>query len=206
MKRLSLTIAALTFVAMPVFAGGPAVVVTEAEPAQPAAPSAVYDWSGPFFGLSYGTTSGEVVFPGPTGELGEGKLSGAYGGYLVQRGSFVYGGEIAFGKVNDTPVLIGPDDEITSALDLKVRGGFAANRALFYGIVGYSTAQMTVSGSDYDLGGLSVGLGADFAVTDRLTLGLEYLSRDLSGDDNDGLGINADARIDTLSLRLGLAF
>jgi opacity protein-like surface antigen len=47
------------------------------------------------------------------------------------------------------------------------------------------------------------GLGVDFAVSQRLTMGLEYLARDLSADN---AGISLDSSLDTLSLRVGLSF
>ena len=139
-------------------------------------------------------------------DLEDGTVAGIYAGYLMQRGSFVYGGELSYGAINGMQLTSGPDDEIDYVLDLKARGGFAANRALFYGVVGYSMSKLTDNGSEFDVGGLSLGLGTEFAVSDRMTVGLEYLSRDLSGDDGGAIGIDSDSRVDSISLRVGLAF
>jgi opacity protein-like surface antigen len=54
--------------------------------------------------------------------------------------------------------------------------------------------------------GPAFGLGADFAATDRLTVGLEYMSRNLSGDNPDGSVQSVEIDLDTLSLRVGFSF
>ena len=96
------------------------------------------------------------------------------------------------------------DPRVSRVVDLKARLGFAANRVLFYGVLGYSDAPFDDSGVGYDTKGLVTGLGADFAVSQRVTMGLEYLHRDLSGDN--GLGTSLDSSLDTVSLRVGLSF
>ena len=207
MKRSSIALVAWASAALPAFAGGPVVVVQTPEPVVAPARTYQHDWSGGYVGLSFGTTSGDVDFtPGLPDDLEDGTVAGIYAGYLMQRGSFVYGGELSYGAINGMQLTSGPDDEIDYVLDLKARGGFAANRALFYGVVGYSMSKLTEDGSEFDVGGLSLGLGTEFAVSDRMTVGLEYLSRDLSGDDGGAIGIDSDSRVDSISLRVGLAF
>lgn len=210
MKTLAITAATLATLALPAFAGGPTVVADDPMPAAMAAPAPAHDWSGPYVGLSYGRTSADIEFStGGAFDFNNGNIAGIYGGYLFQRGSLVYGGELAYGRINDSfvPGGFGDDDVIERALDLKARVGFAANRALIYGVVGYSQFNyFEPTGVDMDLDGLSLGLGADVAVTERLTMGLEYLSRDGSGDDSLGSGVSGDAKLDTFSLRVGLAF
>lgn len=197
-------IASAALLAAPALAGGPVVLPDDPAPAAPA-PVAVHDWSGPYAGLSYGTTGGEIQFlPGSFDELSSGSIAGAHIGYLWQRGSFVYGGELAFGTVRDTNFTV--YEGIDRALDLKARLGFAADRVLFYGVLGYSRADLYVDGGEWKMTGISYGIGAEYAVTDRISLGLEYLSRDLEGEESGGFPVDAEGKFDTISLRLNLAF
>jgi outer membrane immunogenic protein len=200
---ISFTLAALT--AAPGFAGGPTVIADDPAPAAAPTTVAVHDWSGAYVGLSYGTTKGEVQFtPGSGGALGDGSVAGLHAGYLFQRGSLVYGGELAYGDVTDANYDI--FDGIDKTLDLKARLGFASNRALFYGVIGYSQANLYVDGGEWKMAGASFGLGAEFAVSERLTLGLEYLSRDVSGDETSGFPVDADTKFDSVSLRISYTF
>ena len=211
MKKLMLTAAAMTALAAPSLAGGPAIVEAEPMPVYAPAPVAMHDWSGAYVGLSYGKTSADIDFSttGPF-DFDDGKVAGIYGGYLVQNGSFVYGGELAYGKVSDTFIPgFSDDDEIEFVLDLKARAGFAANRVLFYGVLGYSKSNYVEPGvtpREFDLDGMAYGLGAELAVSQRFVVGLEYLTRDLSGTASDDPTVTGDVNLDTLSLRVGVSF
>lgn len=209
MKPTIYSFLTLAVLATPSFAGGPTVIADDPVPAYAPTPAAVHDWSGTYVGLSYGKTSADVDFSS-TGafDFENGKVAGIYGGYLMQRGSFVYGGELAYGKVSDSfiPGGFGDDDEIEFVLDLKARAGVAADRALFYGVLGYSQSNYIEPGTpDYeiDLDGVAYGIGAEYAFSDRFVLGLEYLTRDLSGSSE---GISADTNLDSVTLRAGISF
>lgn len=208
MKLLTISFTVAALVAAPGFAGGPTVITEDPAPAASPAPVAVHDWSGAYVGLSYGTATGEVQFnPGSFSEFTDGNVAGAHAGYLFQRGAFVYGGEVAYGEVSDVFYPgFDAEDGLDYVLDLKAKAGFAANRALFYGVVGYSQSTLYVDGGVWEMDGVSIGAGVDFAMTERLTVGLEYLSRDVSALPTGG-GVNeANTTVDTLSLRLGLSF
>ncbi|MCB6177300.1 porin family protein [Rhodobacter sp. Har01] len=206
MVRLMVSMAALAASASLAMAGGPLVV-----PADPVvvAPVAVHDWSGPYVGLSYGKTSADVTFsPGPSFDFEDGSIAAIQVGYLYQRGALVYGGELAYGKLSDTFIAgFGGDDEIEYTVDLKARLGYAMNKSLVYGVLGYSKSNyVEPPNDDWKADGIAYGLGAEFAVSQQFTLGLEYLTRDTSGDNPDGLGQTADFGLDTISLRLNFAF
>ncbi len=209
MNKFIIASAAVVAMAAPSFAGGPTVIAADPVPAYAPTPVAAHDWSGAYVGLSYGKTSADIDFSS-TGlfDFEDGRVAGIYGGYLVQRGSFVYGGELAYGKVSDSfiPGGFGDDDEIEFVLDLKARAGFAADRAMFYGVLGYSKSNYIEPGVtpfEIDLDGVAYGVGAEFAVSQRFVLGLEYLTRDLSGSSE---GTTGDTNLDTLSLRAGISF
>lgn len=204
MNPVIVAVAIGTLLSVPALAGGPAVVPVEPVPVVTPAP-ATHDWSGPYLGLSFGSTSGETQFnPGSFAELDSGSIAGGHAGYLWQRGSLVYGGELAYGDVRDA--AFSSFEGVDTALDLKARIGFAANRVLFYGIVGYSQATLYVDGGEWKMFGASYGLGAEFALSDRMTLGLEYLSRDVSGGESSGFPVDADTGLDSVSLRVSFAF
>lgn len=200
-----ISLAVVAFAAAPGFAGGPAVIADDPTPAAAPPTVAVHDWSGAYAGLSYGSAMGEVQFnPGSFDDFDGATLAGVHAGYLFQRGSFVYGGEIAYADLKDAN--FDSFEGIDTAFDLKARIGFAANRALFYGVVGYSQANLYVDGGEWKMKGPAFGLGAEFALSDRMTLGLEYLSRDVSGDESGGFPVDAEAKLDSISLRVGLSF
>jgi opacity protein-like surface antigen len=204
MKTLAFTAATLAALAVPALAGGPTVIADDPMPAAAPTPVAAHDWSGPYVGLSYGKADAQNTYSTTgTFEFDEGSYSGIYAGYLMQRGNFVYGGELAFGKIRDVIDPAFPGSQYDRVLDLKGRLGFAADRALFYGVLGYSDAPFDDSGVEFDTKGLVAGLGVDFAVSQRLTMGLEYLARDLSADIP---GISLDSSVDSLALRVGLSF
>jgi opacity protein-like surface antigen len=84
--------------------------------------STVTDWSGAYVGLSYGFASGDYSFTqlnGVNRDMDDGSLTQLFGGYQVQRGALVYGGELAFGSAQDTVVTGFPTAQVTDMIDLK---------------------------------------------------------------------------------------
>ena len=195
-------------------AGGPVVVVDDPAPERPVAARDVHDWSGFFVGLGYGSTSAERTLgplgfpplPASTIALTDGRAASLHAGYLLQRGNLVYGGELSWSSLSDTTLSPATDGEVDRAIDLKARLGFAANRVLIYGILGYSHVNFSAPADEgFSTAGPSYGLGVDFAATQRLSLGLEYLVRQTGGD-LDSPARSVDLDVDTLSLRVGFNF
>jgi outer membrane immunogenic protein len=58
----------------------------------------------------------------------------------------------------------------------------------------------TISGGEWDIGGINYGIGVDYAISDNFVIGAEYLIRDLSGDNPLGTNI-ATIDFDTISVR-----
>jgi outer membrane immunogenic protein len=207
MKAMTFAAAALAVLATPTFAGGPTVMADDPMPTAAPAPAPVADWTGFYVGLSYGRSSGDLDFvPAPAQALDSGKARSIYFGHLWQRNNLVFGGEVAFTNLKDNFVTGFPCCEVDKSLDLKGRAGFAANRALIYGVLGYSLGSYDEGVGNWDPSGFSYGLGVDVMATQRLTVGVEYLSRNLNGDNPNGLGKEFDVDLDTLSLRVGLKF
>lgn len=206
MKALTLA-AALAALTTPALAGGPTVVADDPMPEAMAAPAPVTDWSGPYVGLSYGKSRGDIDFvPAPNQALDDGTARSLYFGYLWQRNNLVYGGELAIVRTKDNFVTGFTCCQVDRSLDLKGRVGLAANRAMFYGVLGYSTSSYDEGVGDWDPKGFSYGIGVDVLATQRLTVGLEYLARNLNGDNPNGLGQEVDIDLDTMSLRVGFKF
>ena len=209
MQNYMITAAMLAAFAAPSFAGGPVAVAADPVPVAAPAPVAMYDWSGPYVGLAYGKTSGSTQTFGPAAaaDLEDGSATTGYVGYLGQRGNLVYGGELAYSSLSDT-LVTGFTEEVTDVLDLKGRVGFASNRFLMYGVLGWSeiSYDRPASGDSTDFSGMNYGVGAEYAVSDRFALGLEYLTRDVDGDSLNGGGQTQQFDLNTLSLRVGYSF
>lgn len=159
------------------------------------------NWNGGYIGLSFGPNiTNELTDSSGVFEAEETTTFGLFGGYQMQSGALVYGGEIAFSSSNDmtfefegTEIATG-DYNIT---DLKARAGFALNNALVYGVGGYSI----VSSAD-DSDGFNFGIGAEYKTASNLVIGIEYLARQTTFDDND----DVDANLDTLSIRAAFSY
>lgn len=202
--KITLLALAVTLAA-PAFAGGP--TSTSPEPVPAAAPIAdVHDWSGAYVGFGYGTTTGEMSYAlnNTVYEFGSGRTPTIFAGYLIQRGRLVYGGELAYSRGNDT-ILTGYHENLEGILDLKAKVGFAANKTLFYGIAGYSSVDFNWDGPIQNGKGPNYGFGVDYAISDRITTGIEYLIRRTSGD----VELPLETRTinsETLSLRVAFSF
>lgn len=212
MMKPTLTAVALLALASPIHAGGPTLVGTDPVPEAMPAPAAGVDWSGPYAGLSYGRTSGEMDMEGfGLFDYTDGRATGAFLGYNLQRGKLVYGGELSYAKVSGmafSDTSLGGDDTVDSLLELRGRVGYSLGNALIYGAFGLAKGNYTLNGTDKPTAtGTSLGLGMDYKVTDQVFVGLDYTRRTMDGTNpNPGLPFNFDAPVNSLSLRLGLSF
>lgn len=209
MKALTLAVATVAAFGVPAFAGGPTVIADDPIPTVAPAPVVAYDWSGPYVGLAYGKGSGGFTYSnGDSFDLESGNVKSLFAGYLMQRGNMVFGGELALSRGSDITTVGFPLEYVDRMIDLKGRVGFASDRALFYGVLGLSRVSYNfdiVPAQNYDATGLGYGLGVDFAVTDRLMVGLEYMNRKTDGDIPTTV-LTSDLDVNTLSLRVGLSF
>lgn len=204
----------------------------------------VYDWTGPFIGLqggyAWGTndTSTENSENGPppfTDEEGSGSLDldgfvgGLHAGYNWQSDRLVLGaiGDIEFADLKgDTEVTsFGfPFGKLRGDLDwlgsLRLRAGFAADRALFYATGGLAVGGVEMEFQDNFGGpeisdddtrwGWTLGAGIEYAFTDALSAFAEYRYTDLGNfkakfDIRDGQRIS-DVDLDFHAVRVGLSW
>ncbi|MFZ3582553.1 outer membrane protein [Loktanella sp. DJP18] len=198
MKTLiTLSAAALLATGSAAFAGGIAAPVVEPAPALVPAPVAIApmsaDWSGFYVGGQYGA-----------GSLEDGTddvdltTYGVHAGYLYDLGNFVLGGEAAYVAAD----VDGVDSDGSYVGRAGVIAGYDAGRFLPYVTGGYgylNTDDGTTSASD---SGYYYGIGATYAVTSNVQVGLEYL--DHRFDDFDDSGV--DLRAKTTSLKVSYSF
>jgi outer membrane immunogenic protein len=59
----------------------------------------------------------------------------------------------------------------------------------------------TISGGEWDIGGINYGIGVDYAISDNFVIGAEYLIRDLSGTSLSVQPNTATIDFDTISVR-----
>lgn len=190
-RSIATAFAATTAFAAPAFAGSASPA--PADPVIPA-PAPVYaptsDWTGGYGGLSLGFGDVDVG-----GDTGDDAVYGLHGGYDYDFGQFVLGGELDYQATN---ITTGGGVDIDDVTRLKLRAGYDAGPALLYGVVGAASAGTSV-GSDE---GYVAGLGAEYKVTDTVSVGGEYLYHEF----NDFNGSGADVTANTISARVNYRF
>ena len=198
-------------------------------PAMPAPAPTAYDWTGFYLGLHGGYAWGESdveLSEEVLGDIGEtsidleGWLAGVQGGFNYQMGHFVVGieADASWSDIDGSssedgdiggPVTYNSDLELEWLATVRLRGGFAIDRALIYGTGGVAFAQMNydyditpvagppalISGDiEENMTGWTIGGGVEYAATQNFTVKLEYLYTDL-GDFDDSTTIAAGGPI-----------
>lgn len=187
-KTLTPAFAALVL-ALPAHAGGMAAPITE--PTVAPAPMPVYaapstDWTGGYVGAQLGY--GDIT-SGGAGLDGNGAIGGIYGGYRMDFGKFVSGVEVGYDASN---VDLGSSgDKLDNVARLKLIGGVDLGQTLVYGTIGAARAKATVSGSGLSGNGYLFGVGADYALNDKWTVGGELLSHHFDNFGSSGVDLKA---------------
>lgn len=141
-----------------------------------------------------------------------GFVGGVHVGYDVQYGSFVMGAvaDVSYADFSETrgfATLLGNSGSVTRSIDVlataRARAGVAFDSLLVYGTGGLAYANVEqdyrpalvagltpVSSNDDSSLGYTVGGGAEFLVTPRLSFGAEYLYTNLGHDDSRGSQID----------------
>jgi opacity protein-like surface antigen len=167
-NRMKITVASLvaSFVARSAFAGSITSLLSEPELAQALDRLAVIS-------ASNGSTSAEIDVDSV----------GLHAGYLHDLGTFVVGGELSFNSVS------ADDDGDTDVIRLRGRFSYDLGRFMPYVTLGAAHA----SGDSISESGISYGFGAEYRVTEKFNLGLEYSRTTFNDIDNiDGLDLDLD--------------
>lgn len=195
MKFLT-SLALATSLSAPAFAGGMADPVPEPmiEPVMMVPVSA--DWTGFYVGgqLGYGDVSSNVAAVN-----GDGAFGGVHVGYRYDFGQFVAGGEIAYNGSNGKS---GPANKVDSVTQFKVMGGYDLGSTLVYATAGAAHGKATIAGVNRSDTGYLFGIGMDYAVNDKWTVGAELVHHRIDNFD----GTATDVRANSLQMRVGYRF
>jgi outer membrane immunogenic protein len=184
MKTILFTTAAILFAA-PAFA---ADLPPAAEPMAPAyiAPVA-FDWTGFYVGANagYGFSGDFDENAGLDLNSGDGFIGGVQAGYNYQFNPLVVGieGEIDYANISDR--FEGNRGDLNWRGSLTPRLGFAIDRFMPYVKAGLAFGKVEVDTGDKDsntLYGWTAGIGAEYAVTNNVTVRAEYNYTDLATD------------------------
>lgn len=155
------------------------------------------DWGGFYLGGQIGQLSADVA--NDTFD-GNGLTYGLHAGYRADLGTLVLGfeGEIDFSDIDLQVSATGAP--VSTTIDGARRAmfnlGYDAGNVLPYLAIGY--AWVDASGTDLD--GAAYGVGLDYRLNDRVTIGGRFLAHDLE----DESGVESDAT--SISLRASYRF
>jgi opacity protein-like surface antigen len=182
--------------------------------------ASAYDWSGLYLGAHLGYLSGtvdvtELGVDEASGDI-NGVIGGLYAGYNAQFDNVVLGleGDLGLASVSGSGVIVvPPGDDYTYDLNwnghLRARAGFAADQFLVYVAGGLAFADFTLTeGAFSDTQthvGWTLGVGAEYAVTDNIALRAEYLYDDLGTADYLLDDEPYEVALKTHTVRLGLS-
>lgn len=197
MKTIAAFFATIALTA-PAFAGGPVAVADEPmiAPVAQASVAPGLDWTGGYVGaqLGYGDVDSS------TGALeGSGWLGGVHAGYRWDLGNWVAGTELTW---DTTDIDLGTTGSLDDVMALKLTAGREIGNSLVYGALGVAQANATIAGVDQSDNGIVYGIGFDYAVNDRWTVGGEVLEHQFNNFD--GLGVDLDAT--TVKAKVALRF
>lgn len=197
---LSLAVVAMGTAAQ---AGG----VPPAPPPPPVIITPAQDWSGFYGGVQLEFGQGSIDYaaiPGANfpGSDVDGNMAGIFFGYRHDYGSIVFGTEFDYmtGSLDaNTPGITSIDTILRATLELGVDTG----RAFVYGTAGVTGISVTtaIAVDDYDWGGV-YGIGVDYRLGERTTIGAELLQHEIG----DFSGSGADLSVTTFGVNIGFQF
>ncbi len=175
MFKTVLASVAVTALSVPAFAGGlaPAPAPIQMTPVIPA-PQPTADWSGFYVGLRAGIADFETELSPRYTIPTDGNFYGGFAGYRHDFGRVVVGGELRYSDISDISGPMLPpgftNDSMTTAM-LQV--GYDLGRALPFIGVGAARLATTSPGGSVTGDGMVYGIGLDYRVSDRFTVGVD---------------------------------
>lgn len=134
------------------------------------------------------------------GSDGDGLTGGIHGGYLWNADRFVYGleGDYDFSDI-DLDNSVGDVDRIGR---IKAKAGYDLGQTLVYATAGAAYAEADILGNDFNDWGWTAGVGADYMLTESISVGAEALYHDFDQFDDSG----TDLSLTTVSARVSYRF
>lgn len=166
--KFALAVAAATLTAGAAVAGGYTPPVVEEAPVivTQTAPVMTGDWTGFYAGLQYGQGNADLANSDVDSDF---DAYGLHVGYNRDFGQFVLGGELDYNRIK-----LDETDEKGDLTRLRARAGYDMGRFMPYLTLGAARVSAEVDGLDVKETGMTYGIGGDFKVTDKITLGAEY--------------------------------
>ena len=223
---LRISAATLALAAAPAFAAD----VIESIPTPPVAIEVPFTWTGAYVGGQVGylgasdddadgieiigvddDDDGEIDVIG--GDIdGDGFIGGIHAGYNYQFGSGLVLG--AYADIDFASVDVDIDGVADDVADVNyvARGmakvGYGVGRALVYGQAGVAFVDIDLDGTDDDLDstGYALGAGVDYALTDNVILGADYLYHNFSVFDDAGGLDTSDLDLDAHTVRAKFSY
>ncbi|MCO5145910.1 MAG: porin family protein [Aquamicrobium sp.] len=213
-KRFALSAAAVMGLSAPAFAAD--VVYQEPPAPAPIIESApVSSWAGPYAGVHLGYGFGGSVHDKTVNNDIDtsGWLGGVFGGFNMQNGQFVYGGEADVNYSGVDGSNAGQDARTRLDGSLRARAGVAVNDdILVYGTAGVAAERLRVSvpgASDTNMMlGYTVGVGTDVKLTEDVFARGEYRYSDYGTKTFDfgGVSDRIDSSNHRVTVGLGIKF
>ncbi|MDB6177761.1 porin family protein [Paracoccus sp. Z330] len=197
---MKLVIAAVTssLIAGSAYAGGYAAPTVEPSP-EPVTVTPIVndpsDWTGFYAGLQYG--QGNAEFNNGLGES-DTDAYGVFGGYNYDLGNWVVGGELDYNKIDADDL-----DDKGDLVRLRARAGYDLGKFMPYVTLGAAHLSQDIAGGDISETDVTYGIGAEYKVTERFTVGAEYTKQDF-GDVADVNGLDLDT--DMVQMRAAFRF
>jgi opacity protein-like surface antigen len=193
--KLFVSSAIATLIAGTAFAGSLEYTPVEAAPVPVEVQSySDVSWTGGYVGLQFGTGDIEASFEGESDKIDFDSF-GLHAGYMYDLGQVVLGGELSFDRVS-------ADGEDGGDADMaRLRGIAGYDMGKFMPFLTLGGARLSGDGDSET--GITYGIGAQYLVTDKFAVGLEY-SRTSFSDIEGEAGLDAD--IDLIQLRGSFRF
>jgi outer membrane immunogenic protein len=207
MRTLIATLIAST-VSMVAFQAAHAADAVDEIPQAPAAeysePVASGNWAGAYAGGTASWQRGEFN----NGTKANGLGGGVYGGYNMQNGQLVYGGEadVNYSGIDSTRNGLTGQQGVNGSV--RGRVGIDLNPVLLYGTAGVAAGNVEMKNAagsqDRTLLGWTAGAGAEAFVTNNVTARVEYRYTDYTGKNYNLGGTRVKSGLEDHSVRVGL--
>ena len=242
MKIFTMTAALGLLASSAAYAGGAVEPMVEVASPAPVFSPASHDWSGLYAGVSvsmnqgandwtgdFYSSSSAALGPASSGSFDtDGNAAGIQAGYNMQYDKLVVGieGDYNWGDIAKADsTATSPGLSLDQMGSLRGRLGYSSGQVLLYATAGWAAAtgsmdlvDLTASGdnraADISADGWTAGVGAEFALNDKMSIKAEYQNANLTMDESrfgnvapaSYFGANGTIDLQTLKVGFNYAF